>query len=66
MVWTVPLGLELELPASMSVPGLQAMGIDGALQASSLAVAEAYLKSLTKEAVVALVGAQCPGLFGRR
>lgn len=65
MIWTVPLGLELGLPISMSADfGLQdlsAVGIDGALQACSLAIAGAYLKSLSTPAVVALVGPQCPG-----
>ena len=63
MIWTVPLRLELELPASMSDSSLQAMGIDGELQSSCLAIAEAYLKSLPTEAVVGLVGAQCPGMY---
>jgi hypothetical protein len=62
MIWTVPLGLELELPASMSDSSFQDFGIDGELQACSLAIAGAYLKSLPTPALVALVGAQCPGM----
>ena len=66
MIWTVPLGIELGLPASMSDSSFQdfgALSIDVALQACSLAIAGAYLKSLPTSAVVALVGAQCPGMI---
>ena len=62
MIWTVPLGLELEVPASMSDSNFQDFSIDIALQACSLAIAGAYLKSLPTPALVALVGAQCPGM----
>ena len=64
MIWTVPFGLELGLPASMSdssIQDLSAVHIDAALQACSLAIAGAYLKSLSTPAIVALVGPQCPG-----
>ena len=64
MIWTVPLGLELELPASMCDSSFEDFGIDGELQACSLAIAGAYLKSLPTPALVALVGAQCPGMAG--
>ena len=62
MIWTVPLGLELELPATMSDSSCQDFGIDCELQACCLSIAGAYLKSLPIPALVALVGAQCPGM----
>ena len=65
MIWTVPVGIELGLPSSMSNSSsldLSAMGISVVLQACSLAIAGAYLKSIPIPAKVALVGVQCPGI----
>ena len=64
MIWTVPVGMDLELSASMSNSSsidIDAVGIDVRLQACSLAIAGASLKSLPDPAVVGLVGAHCPG-----
>lgn len=61
MIWTVPIGVELELSASMSNSCFDAVHISTRLQACSLAIAKAYLKSLPSPAVVGLVGPQCPG-----
>ena len=64
MIWTVPIGVELELSASMSNScslDFDAAHISARLQACSLGIAKAYLKSLSCPAVVGLVGPQCPG-----
>lgn len=64
MIWTVPIGVELELSASMSNSSsldFRAVHINVKLQGCSLAIAQAYLKSLPCPAVVGLVGPQCPG-----
>ncbi len=53
MIWTTPLGMELgPLPVAGPSP---------VLQAHSLSIARAYLKSLDLQAALALTGDQCPG-----
>lgn len=64
MIWTVPIGMELELPSSMSDSSsseFDAIGISLPLQVCSLAIAGVYLQSLPIEVVICLVGAECPG-----
>lgn len=53
MIWTAPLGAGLG--------SLSEAGLSPSLQASSLSIACAYLKSLERPAAMALTGSHCPG-----
>lgn len=56
MIWTTPLGTELG-----SLPVVE---LSPVLQARSLSIACAYLRSLDVQAALALTGNQCPGKLG--
>ena len=53
MIWTTPLGAELG--------PLPVVELSPVLQARSLSIACAYLRSLDVQAALALTGNQCPG-----